>query len=1160
VGLLDYFRRRADPLADATAARPRGALVASAAVVTPEQGKALATRGRNRRWQTASFVYRRELPEVGYVMRFLGHNSTHIRLFVGERRRGADDVIELDDSYGWLDEDTPDPDALPWDLVDAAREALTQLTGNSPSGGGAAVLSPVVQAFEGPGECWLVGRYDPDTDTETWGVHSISEVSFHTGRLPGADDTGEGAVRGFYRLTTGEGTGAAKTDLDPATTTCTRLWTADPEWSAEPDSPMRTLRGTCERLLLIDKANDAALRSRASGNGVIIMPEEVSSVPVGDEEEPGEDELMQDFTTQLVTPLSQDGSAASVVPMILRGPYQYLDLIRHLTLDRPLDPKLAELETRLLARLGIGMDVPPEVVTGYADVNHWNVWQVDADTFKHHQEPITIAAVEALTLGYLRHRLTVAVELGVAAWTPEQIARLLIWYDPASLVSEPDMRAAANDAFDRDTISARAHRRYLGMDESDAPDAAAASAEVPVGETGMLAPQLSAIADIAGSLLRAGYVPDAVSAALGLNIAHSGLVPVTVKAPEAPIPAAPAAEPPALPPGQDSGGPPIVGAGGAAPPTRRGRPTEAQRRLSRRLMDIDRRLRERVTAAADAALARALERAGNRVRSAAQRDEAARTASAGLPGERVPATLGRALIAALGMDERALLAEAFDRLHGQWTEWTQAAAAEAIDTAARISGLSRGDPNVMRAVAELRDRFAEAAETAWPALHDGLNELATDLMYQPDPALPDVGELADGAVHPGLVRQALAVAGGMAADATGAPPLSGLTSGALLGSFLRDNGAVPVEYEWAYGISSRPFPPHQHLDGLVFTDFADPALSTAGTGGGWVGGSFIPGDHKGCHCDYAVIYADGNTRDELDAIGRRAYEEQKPGKPVPGWEATLDPKVRREGYARPPVRRSPAADAAEAARTAPAPAPLPAGVTPDPPPAPTGQRVKRPTYDDAGVPWVLDHDYLSNLDAAELDDLTDHAAATMGDLDPRAERRWADLEAFLEHREARAELQEQLIDRGDLQWAELTRRLDAFDAAQGRAGLTHPRVGGRPRPAARTGPTHAEVAEEYALWLENEWVAAEGEVRGELLNRAGQARGIDPRNLFTGDIRVVYRYASDELLDYWQVNQRITWTEYYYERTGNPNFAAAAARHRAANASISRDRLKSKEV
>jgi hypothetical protein len=891
VGVLDWFRgRRFDPMADVLSARPRGSLTASAAQITPEQGRRLAKGRRTRYWQTSSFVYRRELPEVGYALRFLGNNCNHIRLFVGDRPRAADEVTELDEDYGWLDEDTPDPDALPPDLVAAANDALAKLTGDSPSGGGTAVLSPLVQAFEGPGECWLVGRYNPDTNTETWGIHSISEVTFHEGRLPGAEATAE-VARGYYRLTTGQGNTTEAVDLDPATTTCTRLWTADPEWSGEPDSPMRTLTRVCERLLLIDRANDAVLRSRAAGNGFILMPEEISAPPPpGEDEEPGEDELMRDFTTQLVTPLAQDGSAASVVPGILRGPYAYLDRVRHLTLDRPLDPKLAELEARLLARLGIGMDVPPEVITGYADVNHWNVWQVDSDTFKHHQEPITIAGVEALTIGYLRHRLSTAVAVGAANWTPEQIARLVIWYDPASLIAPPDMRDAANDAFDRQTISAKAHRRLLGLDESDAPEQAQATADSPVGETGMLAVQLSALFDIAGSAIRAGYAPDSVSELLGLGaFRHTGFRPVTVAEPEVPIieggPSSASEAPPEAAPAAGST-PPALEAGGATtaaggPRPRRATPTPAQRRLSRRLMAIDRRLRERLTAAADAAVQRALERAGNRVRSKANGTDAARPA-----------------------------AEAFDKLRGQYDTWTQAATDEAINTAARIAGLSLGDPNVMRQVAALRDSFTTAAADAWPALHHGLNSLATDLLYSPDPSLPEFGEVPDAVVPPGLVRNALAAVGGLDAAHDGLKALSGLTSGTLLRSFLRDNGAVPVEYEWSYGISSRPFEPHQDLDGLVFAGYDDAALSTAGTGGEWVGDSFAPGDHAGCHCDVSLIYADGNTRDELDALGRAAYEEQNPDETVPGWEATVDPAVNRPDNARPETRRSPAAQGA----------------------------------------------------------------------------------------------------------------------------------------------------------------------------------------------------------------------------------------------------------
>jgi hypothetical protein len=882
VALLDYFRpRRLEPLGPPLR---RGSLTASARVVTPDQGKALSKMHRTRGWQLASFTYRVAIPEVGYVMRFLGNNSTHIRLFAGDRR--GDDVVELDDDYGWLEPDNPssgyDPDALPADLVAAARDALDKLTGSSPSGGGAAILSPVVQAFEGPGECYAVGRYDPDADVETWAIHSISELRPIDGMYPGSP---QGADRGYWRLVTGEGRDAEQIDLDPAVTTVIRLWTADSQWSAEPDSPMRSLVGTCERLLLIDRANDASLRSRAAGNGFLLMPDELSFGQDGaddDPDAPDDDEFQKDFTTQLVTPLTQDGSAASVVPGIIRGPYQYLDRIRHLTLDRPLDPKLAELEARLLTRLGIGLDVPPEVLTGYADVNHWNVAQVSEDTFKLHQEPVTIKAVEALTIGFMR---TLLLDAG---FPRDLVDRVVIWFDPASLIAPRDQREVANNAFDRQQISGKAYRKLLRLDESDAPPDVAEDAAV--GETGMTAKHLMEIAEIAYRLLLSGYKPDAVSAHLGIDIEHSGLMPRALLAPEEPVipggPSAPQA-------GSESGGGGFPPASAARAITAAASPTDKQRRLSRRLMQIDRDLRIRLQAAADAALHRALERAGNRLRAKARTNADAAAKVDGVPGPLVAAALGPALVAALDADDGELLREAFDRLRGQFTEWTAAASEEAIDTAARITGLDRTDPAVKRAVAALRDSFAANAEAAWPRLEAKLTDAATSALYHPEPDAPPVGELPDALVSPGLLRDALAWVGGMAADASGiaAPgdPLTGLTSGDLLSSFIRDAGAAVAEYEWAYGISSRPFEPHEALDGRIFTDFADPALSTEGTGGEWVGASFVPGDHDGCHCDYAVIYADGgNSRDEQEAIGVAAYGEQNPGETAPGWDATVD--------------------------------------------------------------------------------------------------------------------------------------------------------------------------------------------------------------------------------------------------------------------------------
>jgi hypothetical protein len=897
VGVLDVFRPapeviEAAPAYTVSLAGRRKTLTAAARQITPETGSALQKSQRLRPWQDAAFTYRKALPEVGYVVRFQSNNAAHVRLFAGDRPRGADEVLELDDDYGWIaGEDgapaTRDPDALPEDLVNAARDALTTLTGSSPSGGGAAVLSPMIANFGLAGECYLVGAYDPDTDKETWGVYSKSEVRFMEGRLATMDPD---APPGYYRIVTGEGKDAEAQDLDPAYTTVQRMWTADVQWSGEPDSPMRSLAGICERLLLIERATDAALRSRAAGNGWLLIPDELSPPPEDDEEgEEQADQFQADLTTQLITPLAQDGSAASVAPGVIRGSAQYLAAVRHLTVERPMDPKLAELELRYLTRLGIGLDVPPEVITGYADVNHWNVAQISHDTFKQHLEPGVIRGVEALTLAYMRHRLRTAVELGVASWTDDQIDRVVMWYDATSLITPPDQREAANDAYDRGTISGQAHRRVLGFDEGDAPAEAMQQPDEAVGQTGMSATLLAQVAVVAQTLITAGYDPDSVSSALGLEVlSHTGVVP------SAAPPALPAGGTEVPPPGEEESSPPAEEETPEAENTvaAAGPPVTAQsRRLSRRLARIDRTLRERLTTAADAALNRALERAGNRLRSRANGNPDARTAAAGVPGERVCATLGRTVVAALGIEEADLLSEAFDRFRGQYVTWTLEAAEEAIDTAASLAGLRRDDPTVMRLVASLRDSFADAVELSWPSLQAELLTVAEGALYDPDPSTPDRGEAPSTTVPPGILRTALAIAGGLAGDATGAPPLSGITSGQLLSAFLRDGGCQPTQYEWAYGISARPFRPHQDLDGVTFTDWADPRLATdADTS--WIGASFAPGDHKGCHCDYGVLWSDGGrARAEQEAVGRRAYEEQNPGREVPGAEATVDPKV-----------------------------------------------------------------------------------------------------------------------------------------------------------------------------------------------------------------------------------------------------------------------------
>jgi hypothetical protein len=61
-----------------------------------------------------------------------------------------------------------------------------------------------------------------------------------------------------------------------------------------------------------------------------------------------------------------------------------------------------------------------------------------------------------------------------------------------------------------------------------------------------------------------------------------------------------------------------------------------------------------------------------------------------------------------------------------------------------------------------------------------------------------------------------------------------------------------------------------------------------------------------------------------------------------------------------------------------------------------------------------------------------------------------------------------------------------------------------------------------AVIIENETVKAEAETRGVMLNRRGREAGIEPRSLFTGSESRARKYASEELLNYWEYNPRPT--------------------------------------
>lgn len=76
-----------------------------------------------------------------------------------------------------------------------------------------------------------------------------------------------------------------------------------------------------------------------------------------------------------------------------------------------------------------------------------------------------------------------------------------------------------------------------------------------------------------------------------------------------------------------------------------------------------------------------------------------------------------------------------------------------------------------------------------------------------------------------------------------------------------------------------------------------------------------------------------------------------------------------------------------------------------------------------------------------------------------------------------------------------------------------------------------ELRAEYEDYLEATYARAEEACRGKMLNERGRRAGIESRSLFMGNRARAYAYASPELVEWWQTNNRTPFSEYEAMRT-----------------------------
>ena len=392
-------------------------------------------------WQWESFRYYQTIGEIWFCAQFYSRALQQLRLFVGVK-----------DKSGEIDEVDNNPAAMA--ILDDVQD---------PGGGRTGMLAAYgqLQWLIGEGYMLVTPSDDPSEPRNSWEFVSPSELQVWQGSYLLRQQSPGLPIRNIKYAED-----PSKWDpTDPDTGIAYRYWRRSPQFSAQADAPMRGCLLLCDELERLTAAVRARAVSRLAGAGILKVPDEISQPPleaVGDEN-PQEDIFLRDLINAAVNPISDPGTASAVVPMIVRGAAEYLKELQMLQIHNPEETYPEEgLRSECIRRIALSLDFPPEVLLGTADVNRWNAWQIDEQTWKVHLAPVARQFCENLTSSYFR---PAARDEGIENWE-----NLVVWFDAADVVNHPDRSKDAKDLYALGALSLETLREACGFDDDDAPD------------------------------------------------------------------------------------------------------------------------------------------------------------------------------------------------------------------------------------------------------------------------------------------------------------------------------------------------------------------------------------------------------------------------------------------------------------------------------------------------------------------------------------------------------------------------------------------------------------------------------------------------------------------------------------------------------------------
>jgi hypothetical protein len=413
----------------------------TAAAVNVQSRNAQDIRRLIQPWQARSMSYYDLVPEVKFAAQFYSQMLRKVRLFPAIR-----------------DPKTQEPEELTSGPALAAFDRIRDRTG-----GRAELQGSYGKLRFLIGECYLTVSPDEDRD-EVWEALSPNELRVQPGgiasRFRAPMLSADQYLIGNDKAQGGEG--PQFSDAGPDIINVYRLWRPSPAYSWLADCSMQAAIDILEELVLSTYSVRAELKSRLNRGGILWVPDEISFTSLGNdpEEDPTSDEFQERLTSAFTAAMSNPGTAAAFSPIVSRVAAEFIEKIKWMKFNDNAGD-LAEISQRaeMVERYGVGVELPPELFKSQTDLNHWTGWLVDKQTWDSYGHPAALEMASDFNAAYLQPTLQ---EEGFADW-----AQIVVGIDPAEVINHPNRSKDALDLFDRLLINGEVAREQLGYNAND---------------------------------------------------------------------------------------------------------------------------------------------------------------------------------------------------------------------------------------------------------------------------------------------------------------------------------------------------------------------------------------------------------------------------------------------------------------------------------------------------------------------------------------------------------------------------------------------------------------------------------------------------------------------------------------------------------------------